>query len=193
MWEKEAPTACSEPQSRDVVTKPLLEMENGTRFPMSTCRWTQHQNSQHPQHHTESPQHCPGKPWVPWKTPWLPFPSPGAAQGSSLPIKTFSTGQGAAAQWLWDITAGTRICWDRVKQKGIQACLGRKTFSLRLGLFQSKSLSAGLLARSRPQPGRQRKFMGLKRFQTKHSWLREAGLFLQNHSKPAPVPNRFIL
>lgn len=49
---KDAPTACSEPQSRDRATKPLLEMVNRARFPMSTCRWMQHWNSQH---HMESP------------------------------------------------------------------------------------------------------------------------------------------
>lgn len=45
-----------------------------------------------------------------------------------------STGQGAAAQWLWDITAGSRICWGRVKQKEIQACLSRKHIFAASGL-----------------------------------------------------------
>lgn len=128
------------------------------------------------------------------ETPLVPSPSPGPAQGSSLPTKTCSPQakelllSGSGTSLLEPELAGA----EQSRRKSRLACVGN-TFSLHLGLFQSKSLSAGLLARPRPQTERQRKFMGLERFQTKHSWLREAGLFPQSHSKPAPVPNRFVL
>lgn len=51
-----------------------------------------------------------------------------------------STGQGSAAQWLWDIAAGTRTCWGRVKRKEIQACLCRKHIFPASGLVPEQVL-----------------------------------------------------
>lgn len=80
--------ACSEPQRRDMATKALLELVNGAGFPMSTCRWTQHLNSDRVS--TALPRQTLGFLENPLAAIPIPSPSPGAAEGSSLPIKTFS-------------------------------------------------------------------------------------------------------
>lgn len=73
-------------------------------------------------------------------------PHPSSSSRQQLPHQNLlSTGQGAAAQWLWDITAGA----EGSRRKSRFAWVGN-TFSLHLGLFQACPLSAGLLARPRP-------------------------------------------
>lgn len=92
--------------------------------------------------------------------------------------KLSSKGQRDAGEQCRGIAGGNQnLLGHGLKQKDNKACLGRKPhIFLNLGSFQSESPAARQLARPRPQPGRQ-KFIGLERFQTKHCWLSEAGLF----------------
>ena len=88
-------------------------------------------------------------------------------------------GRRAAAERCRGIAAGTGACWgrERSREEARLVWVENPCISLHLGSFQSESLAAGQLARRRPPPGRQEKFIGLERFQTQHCWLSEAGLF----------------
>lgn len=89
-----------------------------------------------PSHSTTGNPHSTAQtnPGFPVKPPGC-HPIPRSSSRQQPPHQNLlSTGQGAAAQWLWDITAGSRICWGRAKQKEIQACLSRKYIFAASGL-----------------------------------------------------------
>lgn len=129
---KDAPTACSEPQSRDMFLEPDSQRPpaggHSTGIPSSRSA------TQNPHGTAQTNPGIPGNP------PGA-IPIPRTSSRQQPPHQNLlSTGQGAAAQRLWDIAAGTRTCWGRAKQKEIQACLCRKHIFPASGLVPEQVL-----------------------------------------------------